>query len=94
MIWNIIDRRERHYRWKRVNAITEAVEQDNTCFDADQANPSDPLTTIDYEQLEAVSVAEAIAWASRAQCPVTLYIYDDGKGTTNEGHFHALADRF
>jgi hypothetical protein len=41
MIWNIIDRRERRHRWRRVNAVIEAIEQDNTCGDADQADPSD-----------------------------------------------------
>jgi hypothetical protein len=37
MIANIIDKRERKYRWKRVQAIIEAVWHDNACKDSDQA---------------------------------------------------------
>ena len=76
MIWNIIDRRNRPYRWKRVNAIIEAVENDNSCEDADQA-PNDP-DRIDYDEREFISVAEAVAWANGQTCAVTLYIYDGG----------------
>lgn len=42
MIRNIIDRRDRSYRWKTVNAIIEAVEHDNSCADADQAPEASP----------------------------------------------------
>jgi hypothetical protein len=41
MLWNIIDKRTRPYRWREVNAIVEAVEHDNSCADADQAPESD-----------------------------------------------------
>jgi hypothetical protein len=94
MIWNIIDRRERPYRWREVNAIVEAVEHDNSCQDADQAPDSDPTAVADYDALEAVSVEEAIDWASRQRCPVTLYLYDSGRGLAAEEHFHAVSDRF
>ncbi len=80
MLWNIIDNRTRRYRWKTVNAIVESVEHDNCCLDADQAPESDPLVTVDYEALEAVSVHEAIRWAMGQPCPVTLYFYDEGGG--------------
>ena len=80
MIWNIIDRRNRPYRWKRVNAIIEAVENDNACEDADQA-PYDP-DGIDYDQREGISVSEAVTWATEQEGAVTLYIYDEGDGTT------------
>lgn len=56
MIWNIIDRRDRPYRWREVNAIVEAVEHDNSCADADRAPESDPSLTVDYAEREAVSV--------------------------------------
>jgi hypothetical protein len=94
MIWNIIDRRERPYRWQEVNAIVEAVEHDNSCADADQAPESDPLLTVDYASLEAVSVQEALAWADSQRCPVTLYLYDTGRGFSNEEHFNEVSNRF
>ena len=80
MIHNIIDRRTRPYRWREVNAIIEATSHDNFCQDADQQPPSDNDLT--YDQLENVSLKQAIAWANDQTCPVTLYIYDKGAGTT------------
>jgi hypothetical protein len=80
MIWNIIDRREQPYRWRDLNAIGEAVEHDNSCRGTDQAPEADPLLVVDYDALEAVSVQEAIAWANQQRCPVTLYLYDTGRG--------------
>lgn len=94
MIWNIIDKRERLYRWQKVNAIVEAVEHDNSCADADQAPESDPMLTVDYASLEAVSVQEAVVWASGQGCPVTLFLYDEGHGLANEEHFNNVASRF
>jgi hypothetical protein len=94
MIWNIIDRRDRPYRWREVNAIVEAVEHDNSCKDADQAPESDVMLVVDYDALEAVSVREAIDWANQQPCPVTLYLYDTGRGFADEEHFHACKIRF
>ena len=94
MIWNIIDRRERRYRWKVVNAIVEAVEHDNSCADSDQAPDSDPLIVVDYDELEAVSMSEAVRWAMQQPCPVTLYLYDQGKGLSNDEHFDEMEVRF
>ena len=94
MIWNIIDRRERPYRWREVNAIVEAVEHDNSCRDADQAPESDVRRVIDYAALEAVSVREAIVWANEQNCPVTLYLYDLGRGFADKEHFSAQGVRF
>ena len=93
MIWNIIDRRTRPYRWQRVNAIIEGVEHDNSVADADQAPESGPLEVIDYDQREGVTVKEAIDWANNQRCPITLYLYDDGAGTVSEGHFNEVANR-
>jgi hypothetical protein len=87
MIWNIIDRRTRPYRWAQVNAIIEAVEHDNSCADADQAPEAAPDMVIDYDQREAISVEQAVKWASQQDCAVTLYLYDIGTGTTGSGHF-------
>ena len=94
MIWNIVDRRTRVYRWKAVNAIVEAVEHDNSCADADQAPEADVSIVVDYEQLEGVSVQQAVAWANQQESPVTLYLYDEGSGTTREEHFQAVGERF
>ncbi len=94
MLWNIIDRRTRPHRWREVNAIVEATEHDNSCKDADQAPESDPSLTVDYEALEAVSVAEAVQWAESKLCPVTLYLYDLGQGFADEEHFTNVAVRF
>src|SRR5688572_14939414 len=93
MIWNIIDRRERPYRWREVNAIVEAVEHDNSCPDADQAPEADVALVGDYDALEAVSVREAIAWANEQRCPVTLYLYDLGRGFADEEHFNLVGVR-
>jgi len=92
MLWNVIDKRTRPYRWREVNAIVEAVEHDNSCAEADQAPESDPL--VDYKALEAVSVQEAVAWANGQRCPVTLYLYDLGRGFANEEHFNEVGNRF
>jgi len=92
MIWNIIDCRERPYRWKSVNAIVESVEHDNCCTDADEAPESEPDKVVDYDEREGVSVEEAVRWASQQRCPVTLYLYDAGKGATNAGHSNAAGD--
>lgn len=94
MIWNIIDHRQRPYRWREVNAIVEAVEHDNSCLDADQAPESDPALVVDYDALEGVSVEEAVRWASGQRCPVTLFLYDAGRGFEAEEHFNAVANRF
>src|SRR5687768_664795 len=94
MIWNVIDRRERPYRWRHVNAIVEAVEHDNTCLDADQAPESSPSLVVDYDSLEGVSVQEAVDWANKQRCPVTLYLYDTDRGFADEEHFHSCASRF
>lgn len=92
MIWNVIDYRTRPYRWKRVNAIIEATEHDNSCIDADQAEEISPLAVIDHDRRDNVSVQEAIHWANEAQCPVTLYIYDVTDGTTAQ-HFDSTGKR-
>ncbi len=94
MLWNVIDKRARPYRWREVNAIVEAVEHDNSCADADQAPASDPAITVDYDALEAVSVQEAVTWANGQPCPVTLYLYDLGGGFAGEEHFNEMRKRF
>ena len=94
MIWNIVDRRQRIYRWNCVNAIVEAVEHDNTVADADQAPETDAKFVVDYDARENISVVDAISWANQQSCPVTLYLYDQGCGVTNEEHVDAVGNRF
>ena len=78
MIYNIIDRRKRPYRWKRVNAVIEATSNDWNVADSDE-QPSGP-DDITYADRKDVSVEEAIAWASAEPSPVTLYLYNEGEG--------------
>lgn len=93
MIWNVIDRRTRPYRWKRVNAIIEAVVHDNSYLDADQAAETPVLLVIDRDRRDDVSVQEAITWATQARRPVTLHIYDADNDTTDL-HFRFTESRF
>jgi hypothetical protein len=81
MICNIIDKRERRYRWKSTNAIIEATWHDNTCVDTDIAETASLGIEVTYDQREGISLADAVAWATAEQCPVTLYLYDEGQGT-------------
>jgi len=76
MICNIIDGRKRPHRWKRVDAIIEATSHDNNVDDADERpEGSDDIV---FDSRKAVSVADAIAWASAELSAVTLYLYDEG----------------
>jgi hypothetical protein len=74
MILNVIDNRKQRYRWKRINAVAEPTWHDNTCKDADQAEPVQDES--DYEELTNVSVNYAVKWANDLSFPVTLYLYD------------------
>jgi hypothetical protein len=78
MIANIIDNRERRYRWKQITAIVEATEHDNGIDDSDQIE-SDPDSIV-YDERPVISVADAIAWATALPCAVTLFLYDLGSG--------------
>ena len=80
MIFNIIDSRKRQYRWKKINAIVEATSHDNSCEDSDQQPPTEADVT--YEELESVSLQEAVIWAEAFDSAVTLYLYDEGEGTS------------
>ncbi|CAL76564.1 hypothetical protein BRADO2753 [Bradyrhizobium sp. ORS 278] len=93
MIWNIIDRRHRPYRWKHIDAIVEAIEHDNSCRDSDQAEDAHPNLVVDYDIRCGISLREAIDWANQQRCPVTLYIYD-ADATTQANHMRATACRF
>ena len=78
MISNIINRRKRPYRWKRVNAVIEATSNDWNVADSDEQAPGP--NDIVYADRRDISVEEAVAWASAEPSPVTLYLYDEGDG--------------
>jgi hypothetical protein len=81
MIENISDHRERPHRWRCINAIIEPTWHDNDGGpDRDQSEPG--RGDIAYDQREGISLAEAIAWANGLPDRVTLYLYDEGRGTT------------
>jgi hypothetical protein len=78
MIWNIIDRRRRPYRWKAITAIMEPTYHDNSVADSDQAHET--TDDIIYDQRAELSVADAVAWVQSLPFPATLYLYDLGDG--------------
>jgi len=79
MIWNIVDKRENCYRWRQITAIVEPTWHDNSCQNSDQAERTN--TEIEYDQQVGVSLADAVQWANAMPFPVTLFLYDLGKGT-------------
>jgi len=80
VICNIVDRRQRRYRWAKINAIIEATWHDNFVADTDIAPEVNDQSEVVYDRLEGVSLSEAVSWAGQQSCPVTLYLYDEGKG--------------
>ena len=78
MIWNIVDRRKRKYRWREINAVIEDTAHDNSCEDADQCD--EQLDAVMYEERRHISLHDAITWAEKASGKVTLYLYDQNSG--------------
>lgn len=79
MIWNVIDRRARVYRWKAITAIVEPVSHDNSCPDSDRADePGQGY--FHFDQRAEISLADAVVWAQSLPFAVTLYLYDLGDG--------------
>ena len=75
MIVNVMDLRERPYRWKRVCAVVQSATKDNVAEDSDQVT-QDLGVEIDYAEREDVSVRDAVLWADGLGGMVTLYLYD------------------
>jgi hypothetical protein len=73
-ITNLIDDRKFKYRWKKVCAVAEPTWHDNHCKNADQA-VSENLW-FGYDDIEDVSVAEAIKWAETKPGDTTLFLYN------------------
>ncbi len=81
MIANVMDLRERPYRWKSIIAVVESTSRDNVCADTDRVDPNIGAQ-IDYAEREGVSIREAFIWAEKIDGPVTLYLYDGSKPET------------
>lgn len=76
MLVNVIDLREREYRWSRVMAVLESATKNNEAEEADQVKPGMGIE-IDYAERTGLSVREAMLWAEKTDGPLTLYLYDD-----------------
>ena len=75
MLVNMIDLREREYRWSRVMAVLESATKNNEAEHADQVKPGLGIE-IDYAERVGISVREAVLWAEKTDGPLTLYLYD------------------
>ncbi|QMU57117.1 MAG: hypothetical protein GKR98_02200 [Boseongicola sp.] len=84
MLVNVVDLRERTYRWSSVLAVMESALKDNEASDSDQVEAGQSID-IDYAERSGISVREAVQWAEQAGAPVTLYLYDmDGKAAASD----------
>ena len=75
MIVNVMDLREKPYRWKTVVAVVESATKNNQAGDSDEVEQAVGIE-IDYAEREDISVRDAILWAEGLQGKVTLYLYD------------------
>ena len=75
VIVNVLDLRERPYRWSSVLAVIESAAKNNEAEEADTVADGDGIQ-IDYAEREGISVRDAFLWAERMDGPVTLYLYD------------------
>lgn len=83
MLTNIIDRRKRPYRFKKINAVIEPTCHDNSgkggkAMDTDNV-PRD-YAGIGYDEKEHVALSAAVLWANTFPHAVTLYLYDQDGG--------------
>ena len=76
MLVNVLDLREKPYRWSDVLAVAQNAAEDNVAEDGDKIPDQGDDIQIDYAEREGVSVREAILWAERLEGLVTLHIYD------------------
>ncbi len=81
MIMNVIDLREKPYRWKSVLAVVESAAKNNAAEDADAVETAAGIE-IDYAEREELTVREAVLWAEQLQGKVTLYLYDQDREWT------------
>lgn len=76
MLVNVLDLREKPYRWSDVLAVAQNAAEDNVAEDGDKIPDMGDDIQIDYAEREGISVREAILWAERLDGLVTLHIYD------------------
>jgi hypothetical protein len=89
VIFNIIDKRKRRYRWKKITAIVEPTYHDNSVQDSDQTEVPEPGFS-DYAQREEISLADAVIWANDLPYEATLYLHDLGDGISSAGKLSDL----
>ena len=75
MIVNMLDLRERPYRWSGILAVVQSASKDNDAEDADIVQ-NNVGVEIDYAERDGISVREAVLWADQLGGMVTLYLYD------------------
>ncbi len=75
MIVNVLDLRERPYRWKNLCAVVQSAAKDNVAEDADHVR-EDLGVEIDYAERVGISLRDAVLWAEGLGGMVTLYLYD------------------
>ena len=75
MIVNILDLRERPYRWKSLCAVVQSATKDNVAEDSDQVREGLGVE-IDYAERMGISLRDAVLWAEGLGGMVTLYLYD------------------
>jgi hypothetical protein len=89
VIFNIVDRRKRIYRWKRIDVIVERTWHDNSWADGDQAPQDDREPDFaaqpDFSAQKGISLADAVTWASSFAVPLTLFLYDEGSSAVPDG---------
>jgi hypothetical protein len=82
---NIVDERNHKYRFLKINVALEATWHDNAVEDSDKVEKEDGPA---YEDREDISLSDAVEWANAFETPVTLYLYDQGKGITTRRKGH------
>ena len=75
MLMNVMDLRERPYRWREVLAVLESAFKNNEAPDGDKVS-GDIGAFIDYAERSGITVRDAMQWAEQAGGPVTLYLFD------------------
>jgi hypothetical protein len=75
-ITNIVDGRRNEFCSIGLQAIIEPSCHDNDQPGAQQFDFDDPKITTGYDEINNVTIAEALEWANTFQFPVTLYLYD------------------
>ena len=75
MIANIVDHRSNHYN-VNCDVVFEPSEHDNSCNGATQFSWGSK--EFRYDELLNTTIVMAIEYARKWDCPVTMYLYDNG----------------